>query len=197
MALANFNFILPASAGMNMRFLNETNVNVTSDAAPANPLAFLGTVLSDRCVADIEAAMAAAGSDDGTDEDPCTEPKTQVDVCVVGKEDECEDLQAGLDYTVCVATGLGEAIDSLDDCTTKEAVDAATLLATTLWAGATAACGGEPVHVCITSGAVDPEAAFEAGLEAAAGNPEPEDESAAAGLIALAGVSLAAASMLA
>jgi len=123
----------------------------------------------------------------------------EVDVCQTGTTADCPKLSTMFDARAFEAVALAGHVNSFKECTETDAEKTANGVGRTDYAGMASECGGAAKHVYITSTEVK---TYSETLDAkvketkAQGWPAPDVDS-AAGLVALAGASLPAASMLA
>jgi hypothetical protein len=136
--------------------------------------------LSTECKTAISSAADAGDSG-------CKEPSGNIDICSEGTGADCALIQEGIDNFVCEGKHFSAWMVTAG-CTQAEGDKAATTLTTSVYDGIVAECpGGKAKNKCLSEngGSLSVKAALESGI------------SPAAGLVALAGISLAAASMLA
>ena len=131
-----------------------------------------------------------------------------VDICTEGGDAaDCDVITTFVDYIYCEAAHTASTIEDDDveaDCSAEEIGILVDYVYDMYDAILLDTCDGdEPQHVCFTDGTIDLEAAREESANSVGGGEETEapeesgDSDSAANLVALAGVSLAAAAMLA
>ena len=153
--------------------------------------------ISEDCAVSMLAGLMSMGNV------TCAEPSEMIDVCVAGDDTECDAIAEMIDSVLCVADAYADAVADAE-CTEGELSFATNDLYSSVLEELENSCDPDEIaHVCITEGTLDLAALVEEAQTAQAGGSTPseedstDDDDSAAGLVAFAGVSLAAAAMLA